>query len=245
MNQSAMRPKRILVLLGVLPFLLLIPAHIPAEPIPNRQDAVVARLVCGYLQRGHLSRPELSEELSRRVFHRFLKGMDPAKAYFLKSDVDEFKRYETELADMLLRGDMSFAYKVYERFTTRLGQRSKLIEELVNAAHDFTIKEYLQTDFDALDYVRTEGEFRERWRKRIKLDLLRERIADKPLADAEARQKVLARYQGLLKRWKQVDNYDLMEIYLSDLTASVDPHSSYMSPTTLADFDIAMRLHLE
>src|SRR5262249_28975206 len=44
---------------------------------------------------------------------------------------------------------------------------------------------------------------------------------------------------------KQVDNYDLMEIYLSDLTASVDPHSSYMSPTTLADFDIAMRLHLE
>jgi len=36
-----------------------------------------------------------------------------------------------------------------------------------------------------------------------------------------------------------------MELYLSDLTTSVDPHSTYMSPATLDDFDIAMRLHLD
>src|SRR5205814_4295172 len=59
------------------------------------------------------------------------------------------------------------------------------------------------------------------------------------------KKKAQNRYQGVLKRWKQLDNYDLMELYMSDLTASVDPHSSYMSPNTLDDFDIAMRLNLE
>ena len=42
----------------------------------------------------------------------------------------------------------------------------------------------------------------------------------------------------MLKRWKQVDGYDLLELYLTDLTTSIDPHSTYMSPTTLDDFEI-------
>src|SRR6266446_4656501 len=50
--------------------------------------------------------------------------------------------------------------------------------------------------------------------------------ATNPVSEAEARQKVLARYKNQLKYWKQRDNYDLMEIYLSDLTTSVDPHSN-------------------
>ena len=107
------------------------------------------------------------------------------------------------------------------------------------------MKEYLDTNFDAMDYARSNEEVRERWRKRIKFDLLLHRLGQKPLPEAEAKKRVLDKYQDMLKRWKQVDHYDLMEMYLSDLTASVDPHTSYMSPNTLEDFDIAMRLNLE
>src|SRR5205823_2232455 len=124
----------------------------------------------------------------------------------------------------------------------RVAQRQKLIEKLVNADQDFTAKEYLDTDYDKMDYARGDDELRERWRKRIKFDLLLHKLGQKPLSDAEARKKVLERYQSMLKRWKQLDNYDLLELYLSDVTTSVDPHSTYMSPTTLDDFDISMRL---
>src|SRR5262249_1702587 len=37
----------------------------------------------------------------------------------------------------------------------------------------------------------------------------------------------------------------LLELYLTDLTTSIDPHSTYMSPSTQADFEIAMRLNLD
>jgi carboxyl-terminal processing protease len=216
-----------------------------AEPKLSKQDPLVARMVCEFLKRGHLNRPEINDEVSARLFRRFLKDLDPAKLYFLKSDVDEFKKFEKELDDQLLEGDLKFAYQVYERFITRLAERQKLIEELVNAKHDFTAKEYLDTDYDALPYASSVDELRERWRMRIKFDLLQQQLAEKPLAEDEAKKKVLSRYQATFKRWKQFDNSDLLELYLTDLTTSIDPHSTYMSPTTLADFEIAMRLNLD
>lgn len=237
--------QRTLALLAALLGLLLLPMRAPAEPVAGRQDRLVIQMVCEFLHRGHLVKPEINDEISKRLFQRFLKDLDPSKLYFLKSDVEDFKKLEGGLADSLLRGDMTFAYKVYERFVTRVGERMKLIEELVNAPHDFTVKEYLSTDFDKMDYAADEGELGERWRKRIKFDLLLPRLGKKPVSEAEAKKQVLTRYKSLLKRWKQLDNYELMELYLSDLTTSVDPHSTYMSPATLDDFDIAMRLHLD
>lgn len=245
MTQRIVPAKRVVALLAVVAGLLLIAARAPAEPKVAKQDRLVAQMVCEFLKQGHLGKPEIGDEISRRLFRRFLKDIDPNKLYFLKSDIDEFKKHETELDDQLLDGDLTFAYKVYDRFVERLGERLKLVEELVAAKHDFEAKEYLDTDFDKTDPPKTDEEVRERWRKRIKFDLLLQRVGEKPVPEDEAKKKVLARYQGLLKRWKQMDNSDLLELYLTDLTASVDPHSEYMSPTTLDDFDIRMRLNLE
>jgi carboxyl-terminal processing protease len=237
--------KRAVVLLAAVVGLFVVVGRTPAEPTPGKRDRLVIELVCDYLHRGHLTQPDIGDEVSRRLFRRFIKDLDPGKLYFTKADVEEFKKQETELDDQLLQGDITFAYKVYTRLLARMGERMKLVEELVKEPHDFTVKEYLSTDYDAIAHAGTPEELRERWRKRIKYDLLLQRLGDKPVPTEEAKQKVLTRYQGLFKRWKQVDNYDLMEMYLSDLTASVDPHSSYMSPSTLADFDIAMHLNLE
>jgi carboxyl-terminal processing protease len=245
MNESLSQAKRFVILLAAVAGLLLLTARTPAEPTPGKQDPLVAQMICEFLQRGHLSRPPIDDELSRRLFRRFLKDLDPNKLYFLLSDIDEFKKSETELDNMLRQGDLSFVYKVYERLAKRMGERQKLVEEFVAAKHDFTAKESLETDPDKIAYAASEDELRERWRKRIKFDLLLHRIEEKPVPEAEAREKVLARYRGLLKRWKQMDNFDLLEIYLTDLTTSVDPHSTYLSPSTLDEFEIALRLNLD
>ena len=219
--------------------------RLAADPVPGKQDARIVKSVCEYLKQVHLTRPDIGEEISRRLFKHFIKDLDPTKLYFMKSDIDEFRKYETELSDRLLDGDISFAYKAYERLVKRVGERMKLVEEFINTAHDFTVSEYMSTDYDHMEPPATDAEVRERWRQRIKFDLLQQRVAKKPVPEAEAKEKMLKRFQGLQKRWKQLDNYDLMELYLTDLTTSVDPHSTYMSPSTLADFDISMRLNLD
>ncbi|HEV3082433.1 MAG TPA: carboxy terminal-processing peptidase [Gemmataceae bacterium] len=259
MTQRILHTKSFFILAAIAG-LLLIQARTPAEPVIGKQDALVAKLVCYDLQKGHLKQPQLGEEASQQLCHRFLKDIDPAKIYFTKDDVEELEKDAAQLTDKLLKGDLSFAYKVYERFAARLGERVKLVEELVKAPQDFTVKEYLDTDYDKTDFTSSQDELRDRWRKRIKYDLLLQRlgqktlpegdakqksVTQKPLPEAEAKQKVLTRYRDFQKRWKQLDNYDLMELYLTSLTTCLDPHSSYMSPTTLADFDIAMRLNLD
>jgi carboxyl-terminal processing protease len=245
MSKRIVHLQPFIVILAVVAGMALIPIRAWADPRPEKHDQLIAKLVCEYLKQGHLNKPEIGDELSRRLFRRYLKALDPAKLYFTKSDVDEFKKQETELDDMVLKGDISFAYTVYAKFLARLAERQKLVEEFVAAAHDFTVKESISTDNDKIDYADTDEAIRERWRKRIKLDLLLQRIAEKPVPESEAKQKVLERYKGQLKRAKQMDNADLVELYLTELTTSVDPHSTYMSPATLDDFEIAMRLNLD
>jgi carboxyl-terminal processing protease len=245
MIQRSFARTRSIILLAALAGLLLTSTRVSADPTPGKHDRLVAQVVCGLLQRGHLSRPEMNEELSRKFFQRFIKDLDPGKLYFLQSDIDELKKSESELCSALLQGDLSFAYTVYERYVARLAERVKLVEELVKQPQDFTVKEYMDTDGDKLSYGNTAEDLKDRWRKRVKFDLLLQRVEQKPVPDEEARKKVVNRYRTVLRIWKQFDNYDLMERYLSDLCATVDPHSSYMSPNTLDDFDIGMRLNLE
>jgi carboxyl-terminal processing protease len=69
-----------------------------------------------------------------------------------------------------------------------------------------------------------------------------DKAADDKLTPPE---KVSRRYHSLLKRWRQTDNIELLERYLTALTTAYDPHSSYMAPDSSTDFEIQMRLTLD
>src|SRR5438094_3633708 len=115
MTQHMRTWKHRIVLLAGLSGLLIIPWRTSADPVPGKQDRLVVEMVCTFLRKAHLARPEIGDELSKRLFRRFLKDLDPSKLYFVQSDIDEFKKHETKLDDMLLAGDLSFAYQVYDR----------------------------------------------------------------------------------------------------------------------------------
>jgi carboxyl-terminal processing protease len=231
--------------LAALLTILFAPPTLLAQPAAGKDDAVLAQLVCAILEQGHVSRPTIGDNISKRLFQRFFKDLDPSKLYFLKSDIDEFQKLETKLDDMLQQGNVRFAYVVYQRYVERVNQRLKLIDELLAAKQDFSVKEYLETDPAKISYATDEQGLRERWRQRLKFDLLLLRQSAKPLPEADAVKKIQDRYKAFAKRIRQIDSYDLMEIYLTDLSASLDPHGAYMSPNTLEDFEISLRLQLE
>src|SRR5262249_57275283 len=101
MIQRIIRARRGVALLAAVAVVVRLPVRVPADLVPKEQDKVVVRLVCNYLQQGHLNRPKINDDISRRLFQRFFKSLDPYKVYFVKADVEEFKKFETELDDML------------------------------------------------------------------------------------------------------------------------------------------------
>jgi carboxyl-terminal processing protease len=96
---------------------------------------------------------------------------------------------------------------------------------------------------DAMNFPKTPEEAAERWRQRVKFDLLKETADKVPME--EAIKKLTKRYDSIRKSWQQTDNDELLERYLTAMTSAFDPHSSYMSPSTLDNFNIQMRLELD
>jgi carboxyl-terminal processing protease len=210
---------------------------------PQPNDRQVAKAVTALMGKEHLSKHPLDDEMSRKFYKTYLKLLDPLKDYFMQSDIDSFAKYETELDDQLKRGDTSFAYVVYQTLLKRLDERVALVDELLAKDIDFTTDEERVTDPDATRYATNDAEVRDKWGKRIKYDVLVQKADGK--TDAEAKEKIGRRYHSIAKLRRQTTNDDLLEMYLTAMTTSFDPHTNYMSPSTLDNFDIQMRLQLE
>ncbi|HZZ30123.1 MAG TPA: carboxy terminal-processing peptidase [Pirellulales bacterium] len=212
-------------------------------PAPQALDRQISRTVTRLLIDENFTKQPLNEDMSHRAFNTFLKTLDPMKVYFTQADVDEFSKYKDTMADMIKKGDVTLAYSMFNRFLQRVDQRLLLVDELLSQPMDFSVDEDLKTDPKQLDYAKNDAEIRDRWRKRLKYDLLAKK-ADK-VADQEAHDKVERRYHSFAKRMHQTTSDELLERFLTALTTSFDPHTDYMSAKTLENFDINMSLKLE
>jgi carboxyl-terminal processing protease len=210
---------------------------------PGDNDRYIAKAVSFLLRHQHLSKHALDDEISERAFDLYLKTLDPAKLYFNQSDVAEFLPSKHVLDDQVREGNLTFAYTVFRRFLARVDERMQFITDAIRMDHDFTIDEEIVVDRDAAQYARNEAEARELWRKRIKYEILLQKSEGKKLD--EIRDSLLRRFQSYAKRMHQTDSDEVLEMYLSSLTRAFDPHTEYMAPSTLENFDISMRLELD
>ena len=215
----------------------------PAVVKAGTNDRYIAVAVRRQLENEHFLRKPIDDEIARRWFSSFLESLDPMKVYFLQSDVDSFMQKRESLDDLVKKGDVTFAYDVLTRFLQRVDQRQPLIERLIQSPQDFTKDETIVIDRDETKWAKNEAEAEDVWRRRIKYDLLVQKMEKTSVE--EAKDKLLRRYRSLAKRWHQMTADELLETYLSSLTSSFDPHTSYMSPGTLENFEIGMRLQLD
>lgn len=210
---------------------------------PQASDRRVTLAVVSLLKREHLSKHELDDEISERFFKKFIESLDPMKLYFTQDDIDTLGKQHQDLDDKIRVGDVSFAYEVYNVFLKRVDERLATINELLEGEFDFTTDEHLITDRDELSFPKNAAEAKDRWRKRLKYDMLVQKADDK--TPEESVEKLKRRYSSFAKRMRQTDGEELLEMYLTAMTTSYDPHTTYMSPATLENFEISMRLQLE
>src|SRR5271157_5472751 len=236
MPRLALRPLTLIAILALMAVVVGAQA-----PVPTNEDQETAKTVVDLLERGHMARPVIDDEIAVKWCNNFLKDLDPQKFYFLKADIAEFQKEAKNLDDQIREGNIDFARRVFERFLQRNDERYQTVQELLKQKFDFTTDEYLTDDPDKIDYPVDKKEADERWRKKIKLDLLQQR-ADKT-EESEAIRKLSIRYKDRNRMFHQFDSSELLEVYLSSLTRTFDPHSSYLSAKNLEDM-LNQQLHL-
>jgi carboxyl-terminal processing protease len=237
MPRIAFRP---LVLIAVLALMAVIVGA--QAPVPQPEDQETARIVVDLLERGHMARPVIDDQIAVKWFDKFIKELDPQKIYFLKADVQEFRAEAKDLDDQIRQGNIDFARKVFDRFLQRNDERFKTAMDLIKQKFDFTTEESITDDPEKLDFPVDRAEADARMRKKVKLDLLVAKVVE-GLDPAEAVRKWTIRYRDRNRIWHQIDSVELLELYLSSLTQTFDPHSSYLGPKNLEDM-LNQQLHL-
>jgi len=156
---------------------LLAPVALAKPTDPTRTDRHISIMVAALMDRRHLSEMQVNDEISHRALDMFLKNLDRMKLFFLQSDVDEFLAERDKLDDYVKAGDTRIANRIFDRFLQRVTERVAVAQTLIDAKHDFSVDEDMVRDPEKIGYAKTTEELDERWRKRVKYDLLLE-LAD-------------------------------------------------------------------
>lgn len=210
---------------------------------PSAADQDTAKYVSSMISKFHISQKPLDDRISAMLVQRFVKELDPQKLYFLKTDIDGFARYRDHLDDYLKQGKADFGYEVFALYLKRLDERLAVAHKLIDSPHDFALDESMVIDGDQLAWSADATEANERWRKRVKYDLLSLQLDKVSVEDV--RKRLHKRYDTVKRAAHDTEDNEVLEMYLSSMAHCFDPHSSYMSKQTVEDFEIQMRLSLQ
>ncbi|WP_268800086.1 carboxy terminal-processing peptidase [Pseudomonas huanghezhanensis] len=213
---------------------------------PDRDEVIASLNVVELLKRHHYSKPPLDDKRSEIIYQSYLKLLDPARSYFLASDIAEFDKWRFQFDDFLKSGDLAPGFTIYKRYLDRiksrldfaLAQLSKGVDKI-----DLNTQETLLVDRKDAPWAKNEAELDDLWRKRVKDEVLRLKIAGKD--PAKIQETLTKRYKNQLARLGQTRSEDVFQAYLNTFAMSYDPHTNYLSPDSAENFDINMSLSLE
>jgi carboxyl-terminal processing protease len=214
----------------------------PPELRPAPQEAEAARLTAEVLTRYHYKAVPLDSAMSAKIFDQYLKSLDPERMFFVQPDIDRLAAYRTKLGDAILQQDLNVPFSIFNLYEQRAVERFVYARNLLKDGFDFKQNESYQYIRENAPWPKTEAEAQELWRKRVKNDWLRLKLAGKD--DKSIVQILDRRYDNFLKRIRQVKSTDAFQTYMNAYTTAIDPHTTYMAPRAAEEFDIAMRLSL-
>ena len=227
-------------------FLLATTAYGKTEPLVfTKEHSQTAMEIIDTLNSKHYKKQLIDDSFSSRLLDSYFDVLDPVKVYFLKSDMAQFEGSRYSFDEALKDGDLTQGFAIFNLFRERIAERLESNITLLESdfSFDFSLQETINLDRDSRSWMVSEGEADDYWRKRMKDSLLRLVLSGKE-SDA-ARELLRKRYANQLKQLARQDADDAVQGFINVLAGIYDPHTSYLAPRTLENFNISMSLSLE
>ena len=234
------------------------------------KDKLLIDLITYVLKKGHYSPKDMDDAFSKNIYKNFIDGVDPLKRYFLNSDIEEFKKYETDIDDQIKIKDVTFFKLVYKRLTERIAQIEKIYPRILELPFDYSIEEELSVDYDKMTYPKNLKALENRWRKQLKFttisnyyDLIEENGTNlngeseerknedyeepKSLSEIEieARENTKNSMSEYFDFVNDLESKDYFGIFLNTIVEEFDPHTNYFAPSDRDRFELQMSGKLE
>lgn len=210
-------------------------------------DPLVAGVVASMLEHQHLMGERIDDERSSEWLHNYLDAIDPQRMYFIQEDIHEFTQWETQLDDLLadrMHSDLSPALFIWRRYIERHRQATDHYLQLMDSPPDFTVDESWDLDRDDAGWPQDETAAAELRRQYVKELWLRAVLDDGEDSTKEL-QRLRERFERNHQNVSELEAIDILEIYLTALTETLDPHSTYMAPARQDNFEIDLSNSVE
>jgi len=218
---------------------------------PSKYEKIL-QTVGVYLTQGHYSPKDINDDFSKKVFAKYFAQLDPDKYFFLQSDIDGLRKYETKLDDEMKGAPVQFFRAVGKIFDQRTAEAAQLSREILSKPFDFKVDENIVTDSKKLNFPKNEAERREVLRKRLKymtleayVDLQNTRDKNKDSVkktdvqlEKEARDRVQKIMDRTYEHYKNKFNEDdKFSVYVNTITSIMDPYTQFFPPVDKRYFD--------
>jgi carboxyl-terminal processing protease len=210
---------------------------------PVAQQTQAALWASRVLSRYHYKAQPLDDALSEKIYDRYFKSLDAEKLFFVQADLDKYNGGKSKLDDAIVGENLQMPFDIYNLYQQRFNERIAYARELLKTKPDFTLDESYQYDREKVEWTKSEAEVKELWRKRVKNDWLRLKLAGKD--DKAIRDTLDKRYENYLSRSRKLNSEDVFQIFMNAYAMSIEPHTNYLGPRASDNFDIQMRLSLE
>ena len=238
------------------------------------KEMVLGNILSGALENMHLTKKKIDDDLSEKAFKLYLERVDYGKQFLLKKEVSKLESFDEELDDQVRSGNLTLTLETRKILKPRIQMVEAYVQELLKKPFDLEQKDKFQTDPKKREFLSSESELKDRWRKMLKYEVLNrvlemkdeqegkgEKTAEKKkdkknnkdkkekltLAQMEikAREKVAKSYQKIFKRLLDEKRSDELDKFYNSITRVYDPHTHYLIPEEKEDFDIDMSGQLQ
>ncbi|SIQ06386.1 carboxy terminal-processing peptidase [Chryseobacterium sp. RU33C] len=248
-------------------FLLLLPLTFFAfgfRPPGNEEEKmqiimVNTKNILSYL---HYSPKPINDAYSKEVYKQYFESIDPTKTYFLQSDMDEFRKYETKLDDYLNTGDLTFYKLTVDKLSQRIDEIDTMTKDIFSKPINLEEDEILTLEPKLKNAPANKQQQYNEWRKYVKYNILQEieslnrksekkkdnstneENSSKPkiLSQDEKIKKATENVKDLLEekfiRFRKRQKMDSFTVYMNAYTHIFDPHTNYYSPQGRKDFEM-------
>jgi len=210
---------------------------------PTPTQAQTAVLAARFLTRFHYKPEALDAKMSVQIFDHYLDALDADRLFLLQADVDRFVPARDKLGDAIFNEDLTVPFAIYNLYMQRVNERIAYAREQLKHDVDFTKDESYQYQREKAPWAKSADELNDVWRKRVKNDWLRLKLAGKK--DADIRNTLDKRYATYADRLRQLNSEDVFQTFMNGYAMAIEPHTNYLGPRASENFDIAMKLSLE
>ncbi|OYU65713.1 MAG: tail-specific protease [Bacteroidetes bacterium B1(2017)] len=242
-----MKKSLLITFLGLSSFLAFSQTETPKysyDPLqPSASHSKVQAFVTQFLNNYHYRKFVLDDSLSSKIWSSFIDNVDGSKAYFTKSEIESFEKYRFSIDEAMLSGELDAPFEVFNAYRLKYKNRHAYIKAFLKKPMDFKTNDTYEVNRTTSPWAKDEKELDKVWDKIILSQALGLKLSgSSDSAIVATLSKRYDMYESRVVKWRAED---IFQTFMNSFTEIIDPHTSYMIPSSAAQFNIEMSQSLE